>query len=74
MSANFTILNRDDLPRDGSTYEFVGAQHGDVDLSFIWVDMPPGGSVRLHQHPYQEIFIVQEGVSTFTICSATIEV
>jgi hypothetical protein len=27
----------------------------------LWVDMPPGGAVRLHKHPYREIFIVQQG-------------
>jgi mannose-6-phosphate isomerase-like protein (cupin superfamily) len=35
--------------------------------------MPPGGTVRLHKHPYEEIFIIQEGVATFTIGSATLE-
>ncbi len=70
---NYTIINRDDLPYDGSTYEFVGAQHEDTDISFIWVDMPPGGSVRLHHHPYQEIFIIQEGVATYTVGAATLE-
>lgn len=62
----FTIINRNDLPFDGNTYEFEGI-HQDTEVSFIWVDMPPGGSVRLHKHPYQEVFIIQEGVSTFTV-------
>ena len=64
---SYILLKRDDLPSDGSTYEFEGVQYDDTDVSFIWVDMPPGESVRLHQHPYKEIFIVQEGVSTFTV-------
>jgi quercetin dioxygenase-like cupin family protein len=70
---NYTILNRDDLPRDENTYEFEGVQHHNTNVSFIWVDMPPGGTVRLHKHPYQEIFIIQEGVSTFTVGSETLE-
>jgi mannose-6-phosphate isomerase-like protein (cupin superfamily) len=70
---NYMILDRDDLPRDGNTYEFEGFQHQDTEVSFIWVDMPPGGSVRLHKHPYKEIFIIQEGVSTFTVGSETLE-
>ena len=49
--ANYTILNRDELPFDGNTYEFIGSQHQDTEVSFIWVDMAPGGSVRLHKHP-----------------------
>ena len=70
---NYTILNRDELPRDGNTYEFEGFQHHNTDVSFIWVDMLPGGTVRLHKHPYKEIFIIQEGVSTFTVDSAPLE-
>jgi mannose-6-phosphate isomerase-like protein (cupin superfamily) len=72
-SVNYTVLNRDELPRDGSTYEFEGFLHADTDLSIIWVDMPPGDGVRLHQHPYKEVFIVQEGTSTFTVGSTTLE-
>jgi mannose-6-phosphate isomerase-like protein (cupin superfamily) len=70
---NYTILNRDELPRDGNTYEFEGFKYQGTDVSFIWVDMPPGGAVRLHKHPYKEIFIIQEGISTFTIGSETLE-
>jgi mannose-6-phosphate isomerase-like protein (cupin superfamily) len=70
---NYTVLNRDDLPRDGNTYEFEGLDYEDSAVSFIWVDMPPGGIVRLHKHPYKEIFIIQEGVSTFTVDTTTLE-
>lgn len=70
---NYTVLNRDELPRDMNTYEFEGAQYQDTEVSFIWVDMPPGGIIRLHKHPYKEIFIIQEGVSTFTVGSTTLE-
>jgi len=70
---NYTILNRDELPRYENTYEFVGAQYQDTEVSFIWVDMPPGGTIPLHKHPYKEIFIILEGVATFTVGSATLE-
>ena len=70
---NYTILNKDELPRDGNTYEFEGLHYQDTEVSFIWVDMSPGGSVRLHKHPYKEIFIIQEGVSTFTVDTTTLE-
>jgi mannose-6-phosphate isomerase-like protein (cupin superfamily) len=69
----YTVLHRDDLPYDGNTYEFQGFQHHDTNVSFIWVDMPPGGTIRLHRHPYEEIFIIQEGIATFTVGSATLE-
>ncbi len=70
---NYTVLNRDELLRDMNTYEFEGVQYQDTEVSFIWVDMPPGGIIRLHKHPYKEIFIIQEGVSTFTVGSTTLE-
>ena len=70
---SYTVLHRDDLPYDGNTYDFQGVQVPGTDVSFIWVDMPPGGRIRLHKHPYQEIFIIQEGWATFTVGYATLE-
>lgn len=70
---NYTLLHRDELPYDGNTYEFQGIQYQDTNVSFIWVDMPPGGTIRLHKHPYEEIFIIQEGAATFTVGSVTLE-
>jgi len=70
---NYTILNRDVLPHDGNTYDFVGSRYQDTQVSFIWVDMQPGGRIRLHKHPYQEIFIIQEGAATFTVDSETLQ-
>jgi len=70
---NYTILEKDALPHDEFTYEFEGFQHLDTEVSFIWVDMSPGGAIRLHKHPYQEIFIIQEGVSTFMVGSEKLE-
>ncbi len=70
---NYKVLNRDELPFDGNTYEFEGIQHQETEVSFIWVVMKPGGSVRLHKHPYKEIFIIQEGIATFTVGSNTLE-
>lgn len=70
---NFIMLNRDELQGDGNTSEFEGARYGEMDISVILVDMPPGGSVRLHQHPYKEVFIIQEGTATYTIGSTTLE-
>jgi mannose-6-phosphate isomerase-like protein (cupin superfamily) len=71
MTLNYLLLNRDELPRFENTFEFEGAQH-QADVSFIWVDMPPGDAIRLHQHAYQEIFIVQEGQATFVIGPETL--
>jgi len=70
---SYRIVNRDELENSGSTSEFQGYLHGDVEVCFILVDMQPGEGVRLHKHPYQEIFIIQEGTATFTVGSTTIE-
>ena len=70
---NYTVVNRDDLSHDANTWDFEGAKFPDTHVSFIWVDMEPGDVVKLHQHPYKEIFIIQEGSSTFTIGDQTLE-
>ena len=56
-----------------NTDEFEGEPHG-ASVSFILVDMPPGEGVRLHRHPYAEIFIVQEGRASYTVDSSMFEV
>ena len=38
------------------------------------VDAPPGGGPKLHRHPYEEVFVVQEGNATFTAGEEIIEV
>jgi mannose-6-phosphate isomerase-like protein (cupin superfamily) len=38
------------------------------------VDAPPGGGPKLHRHPYEEVFIVQQGTATFTAGDETVEV
>lgn len=68
-----TVLNKDDLARDGNTREFQGYLHGDAGLSFLWVDLLPGGGPRLHKHPYEEVFIILEGHATFTVGSMTLD-
>lgn len=69
----YTLIDRGDLPFDGNTYEFVGANYSNTTVSFIWVDMPPGGYVRLHKHPYAEIFIIQEGIARYMVGNETLE-
>ena len=67
------VIDRETLPRVGHTREFEGSRFQDTEVSFIWVDMAPTIGVRLHEHPYKEIFIIQEGSATFTVGSSTLE-
>jgi len=72
-NVNYLVIDRENLPRDGNTFEFQGYQFLDSEVSIIWVDMPPGIGVRLHKHPYKEIFVIQEGVTTYTVGSVSLE-
>ncbi len=62
-----TVLERDQLHVEGTSFEFVGREHGDVGICLILVDGAPGSGPRLHRHPYAEVFVVQEGRATFTV-------
>lgn len=46
--------------------EFLGVELG-AGVSVIVVDAAPGDRVRLHTHPYREVFVILEGESTFTL-------
>jgi hypothetical protein len=39
---NYFIINREQLSRDGNTYELQGYQYGSTNISLILVDVPPG--------------------------------
>src|SRR3954452_24081221 len=67
------VINKLDLPSSDIGWEFQGAQYADTNISFLIIDAPPGSGPALHSHPYEEIFIVQEGQATLTVGGATIE-
>ena len=50
-----------DLPLIGSSYNFIGADHQDVAISFYLVEMEPGRGAPLHIHEYDEVLITVEG-------------
>ena len=60
------IIDLADLARGGTSYEFEGHRNGGAGVSFIVVNAPPGSGPKLHKHPYEEVFVVQEGSATFT--------
>ncbi len=66
-------ISNDELPNNGSVHKFEGYQYGNVDVSFFLSDTAPGKGPDLHKHPYDEVFVVQEGELTFTVGDETIE-
>ena len=67
------VIGLDELPATATARELVGADHGGAGVCLIFVDAPPGHGPSLHRHPYEEIFIVQEGDVLFTVGERTIE-
>src|ERR671920_1556744 len=67
------VISNYELPNNGSVYTFEGYQYGDVDVSFFLSDTAPGKGPDLHKHPYDEVFVVQEGELTFTVGGEIIE-
>jgi quercetin dioxygenase-like cupin family protein len=65
-------MNRADLLSSEIGWEFQGQEH-DASVSFLIIEAPPGTGPKLHKHPYEEIFIVQEGQATFTLGEATLQ-
>jgi mannose-6-phosphate isomerase-like protein (cupin superfamily) len=55
------VLRRENLPFVGSSYQFAGADQGDVGVSFFLVEAQPGRGAPLHRHQYDEVILVQEG-------------
>jgi quercetin dioxygenase-like cupin family protein len=66
------VLDIADPARGEEAGEFQGRILG-ASVSVIVVDAPPGGGPRLHRHPYEEVFVVQEGSATFTAGEDVIE-
>lgn len=50
----------------GKGFTFRGSEHGDVPVSFIVDRSRPGEGPARHRHPYDELWIVQEGEVVFT--------
>jgi len=60
-------------PGYGEDANEVQGHNHNAAVSVIVVDAPPGGGPKLHTHPYEEVFVIQEGSVTFTAGDETIE-
>jgi mannose-6-phosphate isomerase-like protein (cupin superfamily) len=67
------VVELGDPARGDDAGELQGYHLG-ANVSVIVVDAPPGSGPKLHRHPYEEVFVVQEGNATFTAGDETTEV
>jgi quercetin dioxygenase-like cupin family protein len=54
-------FRQDELPFKGSSYNFVGADRGDVGVSCFLFNGVPGSGPGPHRHPYDEVQFIQQG-------------
>ncbi len=55
------IIPLSDIQINSTAYRFEGRNYGDIAASFFLVHTEPGNGPSLHTHPYEEVFIVQQG-------------
>jgi quercetin dioxygenase-like cupin family protein len=65
------VIKAGELPRGENSSTFDGHDHG-AQVSFFLSHNRAGTGPKLHRHPYEETFIVEEGDVLFTVGESTI--
>src|SRR5215467_15150419 len=65
------VIAVEDLRRDDG-FVFVGADRGGVPVSLILDRSEPGRGPALHRHPYDEVWVLDEGEASFTAGDRTL--
>ena len=60
-------VRQQELPFTGMSHNFVGADHGDVNVSAFLLDAPPGRGPGPHRHPYDEVQFIREGRALYVV-------
>ena len=60
-------VRQEDLPFQGSSHQFVGAENGDVGISVFLLSALPGRGPGPHRHPYDEVQFIREGRGHYTV-------
>jgi quercetin dioxygenase-like cupin family protein len=60
-------VRQEQLPFQGMSQQFVGADNGDVGISAYFVEAAPGRGTRGHRHPYDNVVFVREGRARWTV-------
>jgi quercetin dioxygenase-like cupin family protein len=66
-------VRQEHLPFVGSSHQFVGAEHGDVNVSVFLLSAQPGNGPGPHRHPYDEVQFVRSGRGIWTVDGKTFE-
>jgi quercetin dioxygenase-like cupin family protein len=67
-------VRQEDLPFQGSSHQFVGADHGAVGISAFLLRALPGNGPGPHRHPYDEVQFVREGRGLYVVEGQEFEV
>lgn len=60
-------IRQDELPFRGSSHQFVGADHGPVNICAYLLSAEPGKGPGPHRHPYDEVQFVRGGRGLWTV-------
>lgn len=60
-------VRQERLPFHGSSRHFVGADHGEVNISVFLLNAQPGRGPGPHRHPYDEVQFVSEGRALYNV-------
>ncbi len=66
-------VRQEDLPFQGLSHNFVGADNGDVNISVFLLSAPPGRGPGPHRHPYDEVQFVREGRGAYVVTGVAFE-
>ena len=67
-------VRQEDLPFQGSSHQFVGADNGGVGISAFLLSALPGKGPGPHRHPYDEVQFVREGRGLYVVEGEEFEV
>jgi quercetin dioxygenase-like cupin family protein len=68
----WSVVDAADISLDDRAARFEGRDHG-AQVSFFLTTHERGEGPRLHRHPYEETFIIQQGSVLFSIDGQTVE-
>jgi mannose-6-phosphate isomerase-like protein (cupin superfamily) len=60
-------VRQEDLPFQGSSHQFVGADHAGVGISAFLLRALPGNGPGPHRHPYDEVQFIREGRGLYVV-------